>query len=105
MEAAKPPHQRHPGGPYVYFAHNDMANTANACGGQPPPSYCDCRPGGPGPGCLLRTRDFDFRGHCERQPLPHLPEEAEACGIEVRGRAWKRARQGSRARLGWVGVR
>ncbi len=84
MEAAKPPHRRHPGGPYVFFAHNDMANTANACGGQPPPSYCDCRPGGPGPECLQRTRGFDFRGHCERQPLPHLPEEAEARGIEVR---------------------
>ncbi|KXZ44267.1 hypothetical protein GPECTOR_70g498 [Gonium pectorale] len=59
-----------------------MADQANACGGQPPESYQDCTPDGPGPHCLLRTRGFDFRGYCEAQPLRHLPEEAEARGIE-----------------------
>lgn len=44
----------------------------------------DCKPDGPGPTCLLRTRSFDFRRYCEEQPLPHQPPEAESYGVQVR---------------------
>lgn len=84
MEASKPRERRHPAGPFVYFAHHDLADAAEATGGQPPESYCVCWPGGPGPAQFIRTRDFDFRGHCMRQPVPHLPLEAEARGVQVR---------------------
>ncbi|EFJ51974.1 hypothetical protein VOLCADRAFT_87025 [Volvox carteri f. nagariensis] len=82
LEASKPPERRCPSGPFVYFAHHDMADVAEEAGGQPPVSYCDCWPAGPGPSELIRSGDFDFRSHCESQPPPHLPTDAEARGIQ-----------------------
>ncbi|KAG2482457.1 hypothetical protein HYH03_018626 [Edaphochlamys debaryana] len=82
MEAQKPPERRHPHGPFVFFQHHDMADMANAAGGQPPDSYLDCHPGGPGPHYLARHPGFDFRAHCEGQPLPRLPREAASKGIQ-----------------------
>ncbi len=85
------------------FLHPAQADQANACGGQPPESYLDCHPGGPGPTCLLRTRGFDFRRYCEEQPLPHQPPEAESYGVQVR--AAKLDQAGSRRLPFWLGPR
>lgn len=61
LEAQKPPGQRCPAGPYLYFTPYDMCDAAKAHGGQPPVDYLDCVWDQTPPKEYARPRDYDLR--------------------------------------------